>query len=218
MTPQCPHPPAFPSGPPASTHLGRSPAQWLPSTPFLSGWHSAPVPSLSRERCQPRVPRLAAERRDHPACTLHPLPSPRTAQAASGIGPTASSQGPWPPAPPSQSQLHDTPGLDPLGGDQMSSQPWGGRDSLQASDSGLHGLPHPPAPLSSPRPASQPHAHPPSGPWPALSFPPPTPWLPPVIPLHPACCLLGGPFTGCDRHNQDGPPDLRRLCPPQARK
>lgn len=26
---------------------------------------------------------------------------------------------------------------------------WGGRDSLQASDSGLHGLPRPPAPLSS---------------------------------------------------------------------
>ena len=135
----------------------------------------APVPSLSRERCQPWLPRLAAERRDHPDGTLHPLPSPPTARAA--LAPTASSQGPWPPAPPSQSQLHDTPGLDPLGGDQTSSRPWGGRDSLQASDSGLHGLPRPPAPLSSPRPASQPHAHPPSGPRPALSFPPPTPWL-----------------------------------------
>ena len=37
MTPQCPCPPAFPSGPPTSTHLGCSSALWLQSRPFLSG-------------------------------------------------------------------------------------------------------------------------------------------------------------------------------------
>ena len=34
------------------------------------------------------------------------------------------------------------------------------------------------------------------------------------------CMLLGGLFTGCNRHNQDGPPDLRSgtSCQPQARE
>ena len=178
MTPQCPCPPAFRSGPPTSTHLGRSSALWLQSRPFLSGCtplrpggpHSC---SPTRENAaSPVFPGPLQSAGTTPPAPSAPCPARPLLEQPQALAPTASSGGPWPPIPPSQSLLHGTPGLDPLGGDQTSSQLAVGWQRQPAS---LRlWPPRPPPPTS---PAVQPHAHPPSGPRPALSFPPPRPAL-----------------------------------------
>ena len=140
-----------------------------PTRPQVS-WATAAVQmlpvrvALGSDQVTP-APVPSAGNATSPVFTLPPpsAPCPPTTRAASP--PTASSQGSRPPTPPNRGQVHGSPGLDPLGGDKRPQVLWW--QTACKPQTGLHGLPRAPA-----QPPSLKHM-PPSGPRPALSFPPP---------------------------------------------